>query len=226
MRSRLLAALLVGALILTSCSQDEATREVTEGEELFAVTFDQPGTWEEGRYPADAATPASVLSIVEGRYQVDVQAGQNASFTWGAGGDPVEDVIIEVETEQLSASKDNLYGVACRLTADDQGEQSGYVLLISGDGHYGIARLRNRTLTFLLEWHQSDKIKQGEAINTIRAVCVENYLALYANGTFLGEAKDRSYVRAGEVGLVAGAEAEQAIRVTFDDLTVSEGALN
>ena len=216
MKRAVLAVMVGGALILAACGGDAPAQEVTQGEELFTVGFDAPGTWEEGAYPADA--PTSMLTIEEGRYQIDHRAGGSSSFTWGAGGEDYQDVLVEVNTEQLSTEDDNLYGVACRLAENSDGSQNGYALLISGDGHYGIATIKNDTLNFLLEWHQSDAIQQGQATNTIRAVCVENYLAIYANGEFLGDVTDNTYLRPGQVGLVAGVTRDSAVRITFDDL--------
>jgi hypothetical protein len=111
------------------------------------------------------------------------------------------------------------------MVADEDGDVSGYVLLISGDGHYGIADLSRRSLDFILEWHQTDAIHQGQATNTLRAVCVDDYMVLYVNGKFLGEVQDSRYARAGKIALVAGAAEDTAVSVAFDDLTVYEGAL-
>ncbi|MBN1681791.1 MAG: hypothetical protein JW966_16040 [Anaerolineae bacterium] len=217
------AGLLAAVLILAGCGGNEPSKTVIQGDELYSVTFDEPGNWETGEYPVDAEKPDSTLTIENGRYLIEHTAGRSASFTWGSGGEAVENVIIEVSTEQLSAAGDNLYGVGCRLSANDDGDTSGYVLLISGDGHYGIARLSNRSLTFLLEWHQSGDINQGRAQNTIRAVCVDDYLALYANGTFLGEVKNDDYRRAGHVALAAGVTEAKNVSLAFDDLVVYEG---
>ncbi len=213
------------SLALAACGGSDPSYRPIAGATLLSETFDAPGSWEEGAYPPEAADPVSRLAVTGGRYEIAHRAERAASFTWGAGGRDYEDVIVEVRTEQLSADKDNLYGVLCRLAQDDAGDWSGYALLISGDGHYGIADLSHGSLGFLLEWHQSGAIKQGQAANTIRAVCAENYLALYANGEFLGEVKDSLYRRVGEVGLIAGASQGGAVRVAFDDLTVFAGAL-
>ena len=214
------------SLALAACGGSDPSRRPVAGESLLNETFDAPGRWEEGAFPPEAADPASRLAVTGGRYEIAHRAERAASFTWGAGGAAYEDVIVEVRTEQLSPDKDNLYGVACRLAQDDAGDWSGYALLISGDGHYGIADLARDSLVFLLEWHQSGAIKQGRAANTIRAVCAENYLALYANGEFLGEVKDSLYRRAGRVGLIAGASQGGTVHVAFDDLNVYEGILD
>lgn len=212
-------------LALTACNSGDASKTATQGDELFSVTFDTLDSWETGSYPVGAEDPDSALSISGGRYEIEHRAAQSTSFTWGAGGNAHQDVIIEVTAEQLSSENDNLYGVGCRLSTEKNGDQSGYVLLVSGDGHYGIARLNNRSLFFILGWNQSDAIHEGQASNSIRAVCIDDYLALYANGKFLGEASDSQYIRAGQVGLFAGVIEGQTARVTFDDLRVYEGTL-
>lgn len=217
---------LAAALFLAACGESKPSETVTQGRELYSVTFDQPGSWEEGTYPTDAATPDTTLAITGGRYQIDLRAGQSASFTWGVGGDFYEDVVIDVDTEQLSSEKDNLYGVACRLVSDAQGATTGYMLLISGDGNYGIAEMANNALSFLVEWHQSGTIRQGRASNTVRAVCVDDYLAVYANGKFLGEVKNSDFRRAGQVGLVAGVTKGKDVSVAFDNLAVYEGTIS
>jgi len=221
--------LIVGALLLAgllaACGNATPSREVQQGDVLLREDFQEGAQWETGRYPADAEDPTAVLTVEDGRYRIDYRAEESPSLTWGLGGGAYENVIVEVTTEQLSAADDNLYGVGCRMVTDENGDVSGYVLLISGDGHYGIAELSLRSLDFILEWHQTDVIHQGQATNTLRAVCVDDYLALYVNGEFLGEVKDNRYARAGQIALVVGAAKDTAVSVTFDDLTVYEGAL-
>lgn len=217
-------ALLILALLLAACGGDDP-RDVIQGEPLLSTTFDDDAAWETGMFPTGADEPDSSLAVAEGRYRIDHRAGRSSSFIWGAGGEAYEDIVIEVEAEQLSRFDDNLYGVGCRLVTDDDGVSSGYMLLISGDGHFGIARLDGETLTFVLEWRQSDAIHEGRAQNTLRAICVEDYLALYANGEFLGDAADSTYRQPGQVGLVAGVNRENSVSVLFDDLAVYGAAL-
>lgn len=217
---------IVGLALLAACGSSDPARQAVKGDPLFTLDFATPGAWEEGAYPAGDAAPVSILETGEGRYEIWHRAEGSSSFTWGQGGDAAENVIIEVDAEQLSIYKNNLYGVACRLATDERGEQSGYVLLISGDGHYGIAELQRRTLNFVLEWRQSGEIRQGRAANTIRAVCVDDYLAVYVNGKFLGDVKDDTYRRAGQVGLVAGVTGGEEVRIAFDNLAVYEGMVS
>jgi len=226
-RVMLLLLVMVAILSLAACSSEDAPA-IEIGAVIATETFDTSGAWEEGDYPPDGETPRSVLGVIDGRYVLEHTAGRAASFTWGAGGDALEDVIIEVEAEQLSSDDDNLYGVGCRLTGDTPDDQTGYVFLISGDGHFGIGELRNQIITFddLLPWRQTGVIHQGAASNTIRAACLGDTLALTVNGENLGSADGSRYRRAGQVGFFAGANEEQSIRVAFDDLTLSEGSVS
>lgn len=213
------------ALVGAACGGSDPSRTAEKGNVLLAETFDQASDWEVGQYPADAQEPESVLSVVEGRYQIDHRADTDSSFVWGTGGEAYQNVIVEVDTGQISIEKDNLYGVMCRLGMDERGNPTGYALLISGDGHFGIAEFSRSSLDFLLKWRQSDHIKQGRAQNTIRAMCVDNTLALYVNGKFLGEVKDDQHGEAGQVGLIAGVKKGQTVSIAFDNLTVYEGTL-
>ena len=218
MKTRVLVFGMLSVLLLAACGSDNASRNVEQGAQLLNVTFDAADDWETGTFPAD--DPTASLAIQDGRYRVTHSAERSASFTWGQDGEAFEDVIIEVTAEQISEYDNNLYGVACRLAEDERGNQTGYALLISGDGHYGIADLSHNSLDFLLEWHQTREIHEGQETNTIRAVCAADYLALYVNGEFLGEVEDDAYRRAGQVGLVAGVNKGESVEIAFDDLAV------
>ncbi len=75
----------------------------------------------------------------------------------------------------------------------------------------------------LVDWTDSSKINQGQTTNTIVAVCIDNYLALYVNGDFLAESTDSSYT-SGFAGFAAAAFEGGSTDVAFDDLTISVGS--
>ncbi len=97
----------------------------------------------------------------------------------------------------------------------------GYLFLLEGTGRFAIMRARGRSVVPLRDWASADVIRKGPAQNTIRAVCLNDYLALYVNGTFLGDVIDDTYT-GGQVGLVAAAAGRLGVTVEFDNLTVSE----
>lgn len=218
-------------LALAACG-GEASQSPVKGDRIDAETFEDAAGWETGIFAREDAgdavnTPESTLAVQDGRYRITYYAGPAASFIWGAADanrPTARDVIIEVETEQLSADENNLYGVMCRLSETASGMR-GYAFLISGDGYYAIAELTGRDLEFLLEWRQSGALNEGQASNALQAVCVGDYLALYANGEFLGQVTDAAFGAEGHAALIAGAEADHMIDVAFDNLVVYAGTL-
>ena len=190
---------------------------VETGETLYTIDFASADAFETGDLP-DAS-----LSIVEGQYRIE-QTGET-TYIWGQGGDAAQNVTISVEAISESGYPHNLYGVMCRVNA----EGAGYAFLISQDGFGGIARTDGENMTMLYDWREDSAINAG-ASNTIRGVCVDNYLALYVNDTLIGDVEDERYPAAGQVGLIAGLISEEVdqretVIATFDDLTVKEASL-
>ena len=107
--------------------------------------------------------------------------------------------------------------------APNYGEGDGYLFLLQGSGSYGIFRARGRNLTALVDWAASDVVNPAMEMNTLRVVCVDDYLALYVNGQLLAQATDDTYSE-GQVGLVASASNRLGATVEFDNLTVYEGS--
>lgn len=97
-----LVALLVG------CASAGPSRNVTRGDLLAEYTFADPMSFEQGAY--DAVT----LRVTTGVYRVEVRRGDNTLW-WGQWGDTYDDVVIEVETEQITERNENAYGVMCRV---------------------------------------------------------------------------------------------------------------
>lgn len=99
----------------------------------------------------------------------------------------------------------------------------GYLFLVEGTGRFAIMRARGRNVTALVDWTSSDAIRKAPAQNSIRAVCMGNYLALYVNGQFMADATDDTY-NEGQVGLVGASASRLGLTVDFDNLTVSEAS--
>ena len=83
-----------------------------------------------------------------------------------------------------------------------RGEGDGYQTLVSGDAPNVIA---------------------ADGVNVIRAVCIDTYLALYVNQTFLTATEDNVYT-AGLPALAAGPGPNGTVSAAFDDLVVLEVA--
>lgn len=151
-----------------------------------------------------------------------VLLAENNFIGWSLNNQDHEDVIIEVDTFQLSEDIVNDYGVVCR--ADTSSSGAGYYFMVSGDGYYAIFLGTEESLDPLVEWTESAAINQGQDANTLVAVCVQDYLALYANGELLAEVNDDTYTE-GYAGVAAGAFEDGVTEVEFDNVRVWNASL-
>jgi hypothetical protein len=141
-------------------------------------------------------------------------------YVWAINNEVHTNVVIEVQTRQLSTYRDNGYGVMCRAQEDGD----GYYFLISGDGYYSIRRGAGNEVQPIVEWEASNAINQGVGANELRVVCIDRYLALYINDEFVVETEDNAAFQ-GYTGFTAAANEGGEIDVTFDDLQIYEASI-
>ncbi len=220
--------LLLLIFLLAACGQEAGRdeKDLQRGAILYTIDFEADTAFETGNFSdTDSSRPfASTLTIQNGGYQIQHSA-KSSSYIWGQGGDSVQEVDIEVEAQFVEGSADNFYGVMCRVNENSE----GYIFLISSDGYGAIARTDGRSLSFLADWREHEAIKKGKITNKIRAVCVDDYLALYVNGKLVVDIEDDELSETGQIGLAAGilteTREETEVSVTFDNLVVREASL-
>ncbi len=190
----------------------DGRQAVVPGDLLADEQFDVDTSWE------DFEGDNSSGQVLNGTYQMQVEENY---FVFEIDRDDHTDVIIEVDTEQLSKSLVNSYGLMCR--ADPEYSGAGYYFWISGDGYYAIQKHTGKSGEFetLVDWEESKVINQGRDSNHITAVCAGDYLALYVGDTLLAEATDRDYSE-GRAGLTVSAYDSGSASVAFDNLRVWE----
>lgn len=204
--------------ILTAACQNipqvprEPTVSYTTGDLLTTETFDSADAWQSWSYGDDVN-----LRVWNSAFRIT--AGDEG-YVWAINDQFYTNAVIEVQTRQLSSDSNNGYGVICR--ANDNGD--GYYFLISGDGYYSIRRGAGNEVQYIVQWEGSDAIHQGASANTIRAVCIDRYLALYINGVFVVETQDNAAFQ-GYTGFTAAASEGKSVDVTFDDLTIYEASI-
>lgn len=212
MRKRLGLVCLFG-LLVGCASQPTARFEL--GDVRQQVDFSQSFMWQQYVHPEQNVD----FSIQEGFYRAKAWDG---GFMWVIQPPAETDTVIEVETTQLSDYRNNAYGVMCRAAPTDN--SNGYYFLISGDGEFTIRRGAVDEVDALIPWTSTPAVRQDKGVNRLRAVCIDDYLALYVNGEFVAETRD-DYFSRGYVGLsvavVKGGDAD----IAFDDLTVWEASL-
>jgi hypothetical protein len=215
MRKLLVCCLI--AILATACQNipqlpRDPTEQYTTGALLTDESFDSADSWESWSFENIN------LRVWEGAFRI---TADDRGYVWAINDDFHTDVVIEVQTRQLSSDNNNGYGVICR--AHDNGD--GYYFLISGDGYYSIRRGAGNEVQDIVQWEASDAIHQGASANIIRAVCIDRYLALYINDVFVVETEDHAVFQ-GYTGFTAAASEGNEVDVTFDDLTIYEASID
>jgi hypothetical protein len=209
-------ALIVLLLIVAGCkphTPDE--RPFRTGDVLADVNFDHGYDWENF-----VNTQAGVQAGIEdGAYRIRMTL---PGYTYGLNAQMHDNVSIETQTSQLSADDNNAYGVMCR--ADPSGNSLGYYFLISGDGYWSIRKGTAGGVKSLVDFDKTDAIHQGRSINTLRVLCIDDYLALYVNDKFVGATYDSTYQR-GFAGLTAAVPSKGVIDVTYDYVKIVQASL-
>ncbi len=201
-------------LLLASC-EAKATKTVMLGDVLSEVDFSHSYDWEQYSNEDQHVD----FRIEDGAFRA--HAWDNG-FIWALNSEAHTNVVIQADTRQLSTYANNAYGLMCRAAPTNNGD--GYYFFISGDGHYTIRRGATDMIRGLIKWEPSGAIQRGQAINRIRIVCVDDYLALYVNGEFVAELYDDRYQR-GFAGITAAVPESGDVDVVFDDLIIWEASL-
>ncbi len=181
---------------------------------LLEDGFEDEGTgWEIGDYQG------GTVGYQEGVYRV-TSVG-NGTLMWGVAGQNLTDTVVEVDATQITGPNAdyNGYGVYCRFSGET-GAYNAYMLLISGYGFFTIQKMVGNSISALINWSASDAINLGNASNHLTAICDGNYLALYVNGTFLGETTDDTLTE-GDIALAAvSLVADDPTEVVFDNISI------
>lgn len=209
MKLRHIFLLSVLSLASTAC-QPVLLSLLPAGAELFRDDFAAPESgW------AQANLPEGEMAYQDGALQIAVR--EPDAVLWSYPGLSFVDAVIEVDARKLAGGDDNLFGVLCRRS----GAGDFYAFLISSDGYYGIARAEEGQLTLLGKGmlQPSEAIQQGASSNHLTATCRQEQLSLAVNGQTLLELQVDFYP-AGDIGLIAGANAPSGATIAFDDLVV------
>jgi hypothetical protein len=159
--------------------------------------------------------PEGVTDYANGGYRIFVD--QTGHDYWGNPGLDFGDVHIEVDATKVGGPDDNDLGLICRYQDTD----NFYAFYVSSDGFASITKVvdGNQELMGSENWLETAAVRQGNATNRIRADCVGDSLALYANGELVHSVADSTFA-SGDVGLIAGTFSEGGTDVLFDNFVV------
>ena len=204
-------AILMLLLPAMACGSSTETAPLPEGV-LFQDDFsDTSSGWDR------VDVSEGVTDYADGVYRIFVNTDN--TDVWANPGLNFTDMSIEVEATKVGGPDDNDFGVICRY----EDVENFYMFIISSDGYFGILRVTGGEQELLGESEMvySDKIKTGNATNTLMADCVGTTLTLYVNGTPLISVEDSS-LTSGDVGLVAGCFDVAGTDIHFDDFVVRQ----
>jgi hypothetical protein len=175
---------------------------------IHEEAFDSLDAWE--NYHSASGVSLGVESGIYRAYT------PTSGYVWGINAHQHENVVVEVDVTPLTIFTDNGAGVMCRANPESNGD--GYYFMISAEGYYSIRVGQGDGIRPLVDWEASDAIRTGIDSNTIRAVCIDNALAMYVNGQLVAYLQDMTYT-SGTAGL-AVAGGTYGVDMAFDDVTI------
>jgi len=209
----------VGVVVLSGImeeSDSNSTASIPEAGErlLYQDDFRDPASGWEAWEEVDTSA-----KYVDGEYRLGVTRRNYMAWSHPANSDNLKDFVIEVDARQVEGSLDSSFGPIVRVQTE---EENYYWFQISGDGYFSVELKEEGEWILLQGWEASSAIRQGlDTTNQLRVICYGDHFSFYANGTHLTDVTDDS-LRAGSIGLAAGAYDEPPVAVRFDNLRVYE----
>lgn len=108
-----------------------------------------------------------------------------------------DNAVIQAEVTFEDGTDNNAFGVVCR--SSEEGLGRGYQFMISADGFYSIWLTDANFYRFVADWEDSSLINLNST-NQITAVCIDDYIAFYLNGTLMVDLYDNVY-QTGTIGV-------------------------
>jgi uncharacterized repeat protein (TIGR02543 family) len=137
----------------------------------------------------------------------------SAKYKWPPAAPDYPDFGYEVEIIPIEA--DDSWGKGIVFLC---GKDLSYVFLISGNGHYKLTE-RNDESRDIISWTASDYLNQGNTSNTLKVICRDSIIELYANGYLLesvsGEFPDD--IEGNGIGLIVTASGGSTV-IAFDNI--------
>ncbi len=197
--------------LLSACQASLLTEKLApSGSVLYFDDFSDPASgWPK------ISEESGRMEYVDGQYQVSIE---QASFDLRAvSGQSFGDVQVEVDATPLMDSPMNRFGLLCRY----QGPQDFYFFIVTGDGYYGIGKVKDgeRSLIGQEMLSYSAAILQPNIQNRLRFDCRGQTLTAYANGRSISAVSDKDF-SSGDAGIIAGSFEQGGVDVVFDNFVV------
>jgi len=156
----------------------------------------------------------ATMAYRDGKYEIVVTPTN--WMAWGRPDKNFSNFRADVEANLASGPDLAEYGFLLRyLDADNY-----YEFTVATDGTYRFGKTIDGQWETLVNWTDSDAIRQGRESNKITAICMGDLIALAVNGQPLREISDSS-LTSGDLCLYAGTFAEGEASVLFDNVRVT-----
>ncbi|MEO1164018.1 MAG: hypothetical protein AAFV98_09560 [Chloroflexota bacterium] len=210
-----LSLVLILSSLLIACTGEQASVSYETGDLIYENAFDDPTSWESFGYVQ------TQFGVVDGKYAAVSAGGGYIPVT---NGETHSNAVLEATVTQVSSSENTAFGIICR--SQPSNPIIGYYFLIASDGSYGIRIGESNRVRVLVPWTQHNAINTGQdSTNTIRAVCIDDYFAMYINGQFVAEER-HNWLEQGVMSLVVSSPDSVQVAAEFDDVTIYEATLN
>ena len=155
--------------------------------------------------------------ITDGKYIMTAK-GLPGIICWEVSWPLIKDFYNEITIEMPDQCQpDDRFGLLFRAPDNLR----GYLYGLTCDGRYTMTMWDGDVTTVLVEPSSSEVIMTGpEAVNRIGVLAYGDRYYLYANGVFLAEAQDATFLQEGKLGLYVRTATEQPFVVSFDNLGV------
>lgn len=175
---------------------------------LSTTVFDSATDWESYTTP-----DGTQLDVENGVYRASTMT---PGYAWGVNATEYTDVVLEADVSPLTIFMDTGAGIMCR--ADTSANGNGYYFMVNGNGYFSIRVGTANGIEPLIDWTASKAVHAGIDSNVIRAVCIEDHLAMYVNDKLVGSVVDNTYSD-GFAGLAVAA-GDNGVDMAFDNLEV------
>jgi len=198
---------LIVFVFLTAC---QPAPEVLPGDTLFEDDFStRDNQW------TRLSNNKGMMGYDAGGFRFFIE-GEGVNY-WATPGLNFADARVEVDLALYAGPVENRMGVVCRYLND----QNFYFFVVSADGYYAVGKVYEGKQSLLAQeaMRYSSAIKQGVAINHLRAECQGNTLRFYVNNAPVAIVEDFDLTE-GDVGLLAGTFDQGGLDVLFDNFLV------
>lgn len=208
MHRYVLLAIVVLALLSACSPAATPTVQYELGDVIYTNTFDDPNSWE------SFGLMDTQFGISGGTYNAVSPGG---GYVTVANSHVHQNVVIEVTVEQFSPSEDSSYGIECRAAVGRSAV--GYYFMVSSSGAYAIRLGDGGRVRIMVEWTEHPAVNRGQAVNKLRAVCIDDYLGFYVNDVFVAETR-YDWLEEGTMAFAVNSPESTEIAVRFDNVTI------